>query len=167
MLHLLTENNYTRIGIETAVFDGVVPDILDNALAIIEYPDDIRASMDLCMFAEGSKYQEELTVTGSEGKIEAFVPPGHSTEPGVLRVSTRTGGVIEEIVIDDADIPYKGHHHGSSYFEHLDFVTAIKNGTPPKVDFVDGLWSVAMGEAGHRSIDERRVVEMSELIPNA
>jgi hypothetical protein len=28
----------------------------------------------------------------------------------------------------------------------------------------DGLWSVAIGMAAHRSIDERRPVEMSEFI---
>ena len=44
-------------------------------------------------------------------------------------------------------------------------IEAIREGTPPKVDFVDGLWSVAIGEAGHISIDEGRPVDTSELIP--
>jgi myo-inositol 2-dehydrogenase/D-chiro-inositol 1-dehydrogenase len=149
------------------VVDGETSDMIDNAFAIVEYPGGARASLDLCMFAEGSKYQEELVVTGSEGKIEAFVPPGHANEPGLVRVSTRSEGVVEELLVDDPDIPYRGHHHGSSWFEHLDFLEAIRSGTPPLVDFDDGLWSVAMGEAAHLSIDERRIVEMAELVPGA
>ena len=147
------------------VYDGAVPDIIDNAFAIIEYEGGVRANLDLCMFAEGSKFQEEIVVVGSAGKIEAFVPPGHSAEPGLVRVSTRREGVVEEIEPGTAIIPYRGHHHGSSYFEHLDFIEAIRSGTPPAVDFEDGLWSVALGEAGHISIDEGRIVELSELVP--
>jgi hypothetical protein len=30
----------------------------------------------------------------------------------------------------------------------------------------DGVWSVAMGVAAHRSIDEGRVVELSEVLPD-
>ena len=85
----------------------------------------------------------------------------------MLRVSTRAEGVIEETTVDAIDIPYRGHHHGSSYFEHLDFIDAITTGTPAKVGFEEGLWSVAMGEAGHISIDERRMVELAELIPGS
>ncbi len=146
------------------VVDGAEADMIDNAFAIVDYASGARGALDLCMFAEGSRYQEELVVTGSEGKIEAFVPPGHSMEPGLLRVSTRTDGVVEEVHIDDPDIPYRGHHHGSSWFEHLDFIDAIRNGTDPLVGFEDGLWSVAAGEAAQISIKERRVVPLAELL---
>ena len=33
-----------------------------------------RCLLELCMFAEGSEYQEEITVVGDRGKIECFVP---------------------------------------------------------------------------------------------
>jgi len=42
---------------------------------------------------------------------------------------------------------------------------AITKGEPPKVTLEDGLMSVAVGVAAHRSIDEERPVLMSELIP--
>ena len=145
--------------------DGALPDIIDNAFVIVEYGAGIRASLDLCMFAEGSRYQEELVVTGSEGKVEAFVPPGDSTLPGLVRVTMGHRGVIEEIELDDSNVPYTGHHHGSSHCEHLEFVSAIRDGAPPKVGFEDGLWSVAIGEAAHRSIDRARAVALTELIP--
>jgi hypothetical protein len=42
---------------------------------------------------------------------------------------------------------------------------AIRREGEPEVNVVDGLRSVAIGIAAHRSIEERRVVEMTELGP--
>ena len=61
-------------------------------------------------------------------------------------------------------IAFRGLHEGSSYLEHLDFFDAIVSGGTAKVTLEDGLLSVAMGVAAHRSIDEGRPVEMSELL---
>jgi predicted dehydrogenase len=54
-------------------YDGEVPDIDDHALVIVEYAGGARASLDLCMFAEGSKNQEEVSVVGDCGKVVARV----------------------------------------------------------------------------------------------
>ena len=57
-------------------------------------------------------------------------------------------------------IRYDGLHHGSSYLEHLDFLSDVKaqgNGGVPVVDLNDGLLSVAMGVAGQRSIEKRPI----------
>lgn len=59
---------------------------------------------------------------------------------------------------------HTGFHHGASYLEHLDFLACIRGDrriTP--VSARDGLRSVALGLAAHRSIDEGRSVEMNEL----
>ena len=54
-----------------------VPDILDNAFVTVDFAGGQRASLDLCMFAEGSRYQEEISAVGPRGKAECFVPgPG-------------------------------------------------------------------------------------------
>lgn len=56
--------------------DGT-PDILDNAYVIVDFAGGQRAVLELCMFAEGSRYQEEISVVGPRGKVECFVPgPG-------------------------------------------------------------------------------------------
>ncbi len=47
----------------------------------------------------------------------------------------------------------------------LDLCAAIREGTAPKVTVEEGLWSVAVGAAAHRSIDEGRPVALSELLP--
>ena len=63
----------------------------------------------------------------------------------------------------DKDILAAGHHHGSTYFEHLAFINAIQKNKKPEVSLRDGLMSVAIGEAAENSIVENRVVFMKEF----
>ena len=116
--------------------------------------------LDLCMFAEATTNQEEVVAVGDEGKVEAFLP---SQE---LRVGRRADGWLStrsEVVADDT-IPYEGYHHGSSYLEHVDFRDAIRVGSAPVVSPQDGLLSVAVGVAAQRSIDQRRPVDVAEIL---
>lgn len=46
-----------------------MPDIIDNAYVIIEFDNGCRGMLDLCMFAEGSKNEQEISVTGDIGKV--------------------------------------------------------------------------------------------------
>ncbi len=141
-------------------YDGEVPDILDNAYVIVDYDNGARALLDLCMFAEASEHQEELLVVGDHGKAEAFLPSS------VFRAGERAGGRpgVRAGVVHDERIAYEGFHHGSSYLEHLDFCAAVRDGGRPAVGLDDGLVSVAMGVAAHRSIDEGRVVTIDEVL---
>jgi len=143
-------------------YDGERSDILDNAYVIVEYPDNVRAMLDLCMFAEATHNQEELSVVGDTGKAETLIPE-HTLRIG--RRGEHNIGNVEQHAVHNDTIKVAGYHHGSSYLEHVDFADAIRNNTAPKVDVIDGLWSVAIGEAAHRSIDERRPVDLAELIP--
>ena len=143
------------------LYDGRPADVLDNAYVIVDYPSGARAMLDLCMFAEATHNQEEISVVADGGKVEALIPEG------LFRLGRRgehqIGDVIQEAVADD-HIAYAGLHHGSSYLEHLDFVAAIRGEGPVPVTVEDGLWSVAIGEAAHRSIDEGRPIEMTEVL---
>eukprot|EP01046_Picozoa_sp_COSAG06_P085051 COSAG06_NODE_31792_length_515_cov_1.995192_1_plen_103_part_10 len=50
-------------------------DILDNAFVMVEFDNGgPRMMLELCMFAEASKNQEEVSVVGDAGKLEAFAP---------------------------------------------------------------------------------------------
>ena len=141
-------------------YGGERPDILDNALVIVEYDNGVRASLDLCMFAEASHNQEELSVVGDLGKVEAFLPSG------VVRHGLRSGGpwgVTEEVVVDPR-VAHEGFHHGSSYLEHLAFLEAVRTGGRPEVGPQDGLLSVALGVAAQRSVAEGRVVDVDEVL---
>ena len=142
------------------VYDGEVPDILDNAFVIVDYEGGARGMLDLCMFAEASRNEQEVSVVGHLGKVEALV-----TE-GLVRVGRRADGigrVTERPVVDDA-VRHVGLHHGASYLEHVAFRDAVLQRRPAAVTLDDGLWSVAVGEAAHRSIEAGRPVELAEVM---
>jgi predicted dehydrogenase len=141
-------------------YGGERPDIIDNALVIVEYEGGARASLDLCMFAEASEHQEELAVVGDLGKAEAFLPS--SEVRWGRRVDGRAG--IHREIAHDARVAHEGFHHGSSYLEHLDFLAAVRAGGPAAVSLADGLWSVAMGVAAQRSIEQGRPVTIDEVL---
>ncbi len=135
-------------------YDGRTPDILDNALVVVEFANGVRGSLDLCMFAEGSTNAEELSVVGTLGKVEAFLPSG------ILRRGERRtwGAGVSEVVVHDDRVVVEGFHHGASYLEHLDLIRAIRDHASPTVTADDGYWSVLMGHGAQRAISERRVV---------
>ena len=141
-------------------YGGERPDIWDNALVVVEYANGVRASLDLCMFAEGSVNQEELSVVGDVGKAEAFLPSG------VLRTGLRTGwhAGVSERMVTDGRVGHEGYHHGSSYLEHLAFLDAVRSGGPAAVSPADGLASVALGVAAQLSAAERRSVDLDEVL---
>jgi predicted dehydrogenase len=150
------------------VYDGEVPDILDNAYVIVDYESGARALLDLCMFADISQWQEELSVAGDVGKVEAFVPGTFPVpEGGMVRIANRAAGTVVDERVHDERIRFEGLHHGSSYLEHLDFARILRSGAVPGVGLYDGMLSVAVGVAAHRSIDEERVVAVAEVLAEA
>jgi myo-inositol 2-dehydrogenase/D-chiro-inositol 1-dehydrogenase len=150
--------------------DREVPDILDNAFVVVDFAGGARALLDLCMFAEGSRWEQELVATGDAGKVEANVPGFMEVVRGrrpELVLGSRGPDWPVEVseVADDDRVAVQGGHHGASYLEHLAMVDVVRRGERPQVGVDDGVWSVAMGVAAHRSIDEGRAVEMSEILP--
>jgi len=51
-----------------------VQDIIDNAYVIVEFDNGSRGMLDLCMFAEGSKNEQEISVVGDIGKVKLSLP---------------------------------------------------------------------------------------------
>ncbi|KAJ9536844.1 hypothetical protein OSB04_029577 [Centaurea solstitialis] len=144
------------------VYDGKVPDIIDNAYVIVEFDNGARGVLDLCMFAEGSVNEQEISVVGELGKGEAFVP--ENVVRFGLRVEGRDG--VRRMRVEDHRIKYDGLHHGSSYLEHLNFLAAVKidGKKTPAVDLHDGLIAVAIGVAAQLSIEKGRFVSIKEVI---
>lgn len=155
------------------VYDGKKSDIIDNGFALVEFENGVRAQLDLCMFAEGSEYQEEISAVGPNGKIEAKVPgpgrfwPEHLGNPPTpkLVVSPRQpqGPVTKDIPVDP-NLLAAGDHNGSTFYQHQKFAELVR-GTlkEPEVSLNDGKLAVLMGMAAQRSIKEKRVVFMSEF----
>ncbi len=150
------------------VYEGRPADVLDNAFVIVDYDDGCRALLDLCMFAEGSRWEQELVATGDAGKVEVHLPGfmevARGADPEMVVGSRGPDWPVEVLpVSDDERIRFHGGHHGASYLEHLDFCAAIRAGEAPAVTVEEGLWAVAMGVAAHRSIDEGRPVTLAEV----
>ena len=149
------------------------PDILDSAFVIVEYPSGARASLDLCMFAEGSTDNEHLVVVGDEGKLEALLPSltlRHSRREDWGRRNawgqpSGTGKGVNVRRVWATRIKYAGAHFGASYIEHQHFAAAIREGRPADIPLEEGLRAVATGLAAHKSIDEGRVVALNEVLP--
>ena len=114
---------------------------------------------------EKTEYQEEIIAVGDIGKIEAFVPSNSSGKnSSEVRIGFRKDNVTKSSEVKvDKEILEAGHHHGSTYFEHLAFINAVQNNRVAQVSLRDGLMSVAIGEAAEISIKENRVVFMEEF----
>lgn len=154
-------------------YSGETPDILDNGYVIVDFASGARAVLELCMFAEGARYQEEISAVGPKGKIEALVPgpgrfwPAHLGPAPIpqLVLSPRNpqGPQIRDIPVDEALLG-AGDHNGSTFYQHQGFVDLVRQTRDrPDVGVQDGLMSVVMGMAAQRSIAEQRMVRMDEF----
>ena len=154
-------------------YQGRTPDILDSAYVIVEFGSGARALLDLCMYAENSVDNEHITVVGDEGKLESLLPSltlrhGRRDDWGRRQAwgeASGTGRGVDVRRVWDSSVRYAGAHFGASYIEHRRFVLAIRQGSPAEVSLREGLRSVAIGIAAHRSIDSGRMVALDEVLP--
>jgi myo-inositol 2-dehydrogenase/D-chiro-inositol 1-dehydrogenase len=149
-------------------YDGRTPDILDNAYVVVDFATGARAMLDLCMFAEGSYWQEVISVTGERARIDAKVPgPARFSPDGKERkseivISPRDtkAPVNEEVEVDEAVLA-AGDHHGSTYFQHCRFRDMVLSGGSPEVSVEDGLACVTIGAAAEQSARSGEAVRLS------
>ena len=141
-------------------YDGETPDIIDNSYTIVDLDNGSRALLELCMFAEGSRYQEELSAVGKNGKIECLIPgptrfwPAELGSPPVPKsvISPRSPKGPAEIEVPvDPRLLNAGDHHGSTYYQHLRFQQVVLGREQPEVTLQDGWKAVLMGMAAQQS----------------
>ena len=151
-------------------YEGETPDIIDNAFVIVDFANGKRASLDLNMFAEGSRYQEEICAIGPQAKLECFVPgPGRfwPTEtlgpapiPKVVISPRNPKGPTElDIPVDEALLE-AGDHNGSTFYQHQGFFNAITQKGKVDVSIEDGLKAVVLGLAAQESARTGRAIEI-------
>jgi predicted dehydrogenase len=142
-------------------------DMLDNAYVIVDFAGGARAMLELCMFAEGSEYQEEITAVGPTGKITALVPgPGRfwpadlgpAPMPRLVVSPRHPKRPVQTEVPVPANLLEAGDHNGSTYFQHQRFLDVVRGAAVPEVSFDDGLRAVLMGQAAQQSAREGRAV---------
>ncbi|NOD97983.1 Gfo/Idh/MocA family oxidoreductase [Ruegeria sp. HKCCD6228] len=153
-------------------YDGQTPDILDHGFVLVDFASGARAMLELCMFAEGSRYQEEISAVGPDAKIEAFVPgpgrfwPDHLGTPPLPQVilSPRNPkGPVSMDVPVDATLLAAGDHNGSTYYQHKGFLSVLRGEkAKPDVSLKDGLWAVRMGQAAQQAIETGETVYLAD-----
>ncbi len=141
-------------------YEGEVPDIWDHGYVIVDFQSGARAMLELCMFAEGSRYQEEISAVGPKGKIECLVPGPGRFWPGNLGpapvpqliVSPRDpkGPEQQGIPVDTALLE-AGDHNGATYYQHMKFYAVVRGEGRPEVTLRDGALAVAIGLAAQES----------------
>ena len=144
-------------------YAGESPDIWDHGYVIVDFENGLRSMLELCMFAEGSKYQEEVAAIGAYGKIEALVPGptrfwpealGAPPTPKIVRSPRNGSGVSEHEVPVAPTLLEAGDHNGSTIYQHQKFLEMMRKGTKPEVTLEDGIWAVRMGHAAQQSAVE-------------
>ena len=142
--------------------DGETPDMIDNAYVVVDFANGVRAMLDLCMFAEASRDQEEVSAVGDRGKIECGIPSS-TIIIGERQPVERMGIALplhRETVLVDPELLELGHHNGATFFQHERFRRMIQQGGQPEVTVEDGLRAVVMGDAAERSVKERKPIDL-------
>jgi predicted dehydrogenase len=150
-------------------YGGRTPDIDDHGYVLVDFASGARAMLELCMFAEGSRYQEAVSAVGPAGKIEALVPgptrfwPAHLGPAPVphLVLSPRdpAGEHVEPVPVDPTLLA-AGDHNGSTFYQHLRFNAAVRGAGPVEVTARDGAWAVRMGLAAQQAARKGEVVRL-------
>jgi myo-inositol 2-dehydrogenase / D-chiro-inositol 1-dehydrogenase len=152
------------------VYDGQTSDIWDNGYVIVDFANGTRAMLELCMFAEGARYQEEISAMGPNGKIEALVSgpgrfwPAHLGDAPIPQIITSPrdpkGPSVREFPVDPLLLE-AGDHNGSTFYQHEGFLALVRGErTTPDVSVDDGWIAVAMGMAAQESALSGQVINM-------
>ena len=136
------------------VYEGKRSDIWDGGYVIFDFENGSRAMLELCMFADGTLWNEEISAVGPKGKIECRLPgpqrfwPKHLGASPHAQLSTfprsPKNPVTEDVIVDEA-LVLAGDHHGSTFFQHEKFLQVICEQGEVEVTPLDGKKAVKMG----------------------
>ena len=147
---------------------GRVPDIVDNAFVVVDFACGARGMLDLCMFAEGSHWQEWIAVTGERARCDAMIPgparfaPDGAASEAAFTIATRADRVEHrEVIHTPPELLMAGDHHGSTFYQHERLLRLVRaGGGTPEVTLADGYWSVLVGEAAEESARSGQAVDL-------
>lgn len=179
LMRYLTQSEPVRIYASAAVDHNHLderyalgkPDILDNAYVVVDFASGQRALLELCMFAEGARYQEEISVVGPMGKVECFVPGpgrfwpaglGEPPTPKVIISPRNPKGPHEIDVPVDPTALAAGDHNGSTLYQHQRFNALLRGQGKVEVSLQDGLAAVLMGLAAQESARTGQAIDLTQ-----
>ena len=150
-------------------YEGESPDVWDGAFVIVDFANGARAMLELCMYAEGSRYQEEITALGPFGKIEVKVPGptrfwsrdlGDPPVPKLIVSPRKPVGPQEIDIPVDPALLTAGDHNGSTFYQHQLFLEVVRGHAKPDVTLNDGARAVWLGLAAQQSATTGEAVQM-------
>ena len=127
-------------------------DTHDNAVCIIEYENDARA------------YHSENFVTSASNRTYTVVGERAHLEADVHASTIREYPRWSKNVITREVRTASGGHGGSDPGIFQQFLNCIARGEAPKADVRDGIWSLAVSCAAEKAREDRRVVEIREVL---
>jgi predicted dehydrogenase len=149
-------------------YGGKAPDIWDGGYVMFDFENGARAMLELSMFADGSKWNEEIHAIGPNGKIACRMPGPQRFWPEALGPSPVPELSIyprspkrpqtNKIELDEALVE-AGDHHGSTYYQHQKFLDMVRDGGKPEVSLEDGKRAVKMGLLAQEAASTHRVIE--------
>lgn len=150
-------------------YNGKTPDIWDGGYALFDFANGGRAMLELCMFADGAKWNEEIGALGPNGKIECRLPgpsrfwpdnTGPMPHPD-LTISPRSPKLPIKIDVPiDHELLIAGDHHGSTFYQHEKFLKVVNGTGAVEVSLEDGRKAVKMGLAAQKAASENKVVNL-------
>ena len=152
-------------------YDGEVPDILDNAIVVVDFKSGQRAVLDLNMFADGSWFQESIIIVGTEGKIECEIPGPTRFWPNKLLGNSPTAKLtlcprnpkdpkFLEVPVDNKLLD-AGDHNGATFYQHQKFANVVRGKQSVEVSLDDGIKAVMIGLAAQHSIETRKAIDLT------
>jgi len=151
---------YAEFYFEAEKFDGYIvdrcvfdpeADILDNAIALIQYEKDRRAAYTLSLF--GAEHDRKFTIIGTEGKIDASFAKREI-------VIYKRGN--EDVVKHNLETDTGGHGGGDRRIID-DWLDLMRTGRRPLADAQAGMWSVLVGLAAEESIEKGQPTDVAHL----
>ena len=148
-------------------YEEGIPDIVDNALVLVDFTAGQRASLDLCMFAEGARFEQEISLTGSEARLDCRIPApwqisgDKSVQPELTYNPRRPGKPVTRTLTLDETLLDAGSHQGATYYEHRAFRRFVLGEQAAEVTLLDGLKAVVLGMAAQHAARLGQVTEIS------
>lgn len=147
-------------------YDGEQPDILDNGFVVVEFENGCRAMLDLCMFTEGVKFEQEISLVGDKGRLDCQIPgplamknAPESRAQVTFSPRRSYGPEIRSIEVGE-DLLRAGSHQGATYYQHKAFLARLQSQSAPAVSLDDGLKAVLVGLAAQASISSHQAIEI-------
>lgn len=179
LMRLILDSEPVRVAASAAQFvnhldesyDGETPDLWDGGYVQFDFANGAKAMLELSMFADGSKWNEEIHAIGPRGKIACRIPGpqrfwpqalGPSPSPELSFYPRDPKRPVTETIALDAALINAGDHHGSTFYQHQKFLQLVKAGGAPEVSMEDGRKAVKMGLLAQAAARQRQVITFSE-----